>query len=390
MRIMSRKMKRPNAPRRSYSLRKVRELCLQEVSNLDADYHIIQLIGEGSYGQVHLAEDRQTGFKIALKAVSKDHTKQKDFLQEFHYSYFLSPHVNILNSYDVAFQTDTHFIFAQEYAPFGDLARRLDQKNLPLTETQVKSVCRQLTSALEFMHSKDLVHRDLRPHNVLIFESDLSVVKLTDFGITRTSGTLVKKTNVCLAYMPPEICEAVYNEGYTVHTSSDVWQLAILVLVCLSRMLPWESADITDPDYTEFLKWHKRKTTKTPSVLRPYTPRFQRMVRRMLEPKIEGRAEVKEPLKYMNDKWIQAKNSAGFLEFGSKSNNPFDSKAEKGNNWSGDNCNDNVIIRHLNNFKEKHSSLRKLLTSYGIETTIDCESKNKRIQDWLLATSVNH
>lgn len=58
---------------------------------------------------------------MALKAVPKATTTLKDFLLEFHYSYFLSPHHNILDTYDVAFETQDHYYFAQEIAPFGDL-----------------------------------------------------------------------------------------------------------------------------------------------------------------------------------------------------------------------------------------------------------------------------
>jgi len=58
---------------------------------------------------------------VALKAVPKATTTIKDFLMEFHYSYFLSPHKNISDTYDVAFETSEHYYFAQEMAPFGDL-----------------------------------------------------------------------------------------------------------------------------------------------------------------------------------------------------------------------------------------------------------------------------
>ena len=60
-------------------------------------------------------------YQVALKAVPKATTTLKDFLLEFHYSYFLSPHHNILDTYDVAFETQDHYYFAQEIAPFGDL-----------------------------------------------------------------------------------------------------------------------------------------------------------------------------------------------------------------------------------------------------------------------------
>ena len=82
-----------------------------------------------------------------------------------------------------------------------------------LEECDVKFVIQQIVSALEFMHEKKLVHRDVRAENVLIFSFDFSKVKLTDFGLTRKAETLVKKRTRSLPTCPPEIWEAVHLEG---------------------------------------------------------------------------------------------------------------------------------------------------------------------------------
>lgn len=66
---------------------------------------------------------------------------------------------------------------------------------------------------------QDLVHRDINMDNVLVFKSDFSKVKLCDFGSTRKTGTLLKKKAVWLPYAPPEIVDAVQNEGYHVDTA---------------------------------------------------------------------------------------------------------------------------------------------------------------------------
>ena len=82
------------------------------------------------------------------------------FFREFHYSYYLSPHPNILKIYDVAFESERFFYFAQELAPFGDLASNVGEEGLG--ERRTKKVITQIASALEFIHSKDLVHRDIK------------------------------------------------------------------------------------------------------------------------------------------------------------------------------------------------------------------------------------
>ena len=75
----------------------------------------------------------------------------------------------------------------------------------------------QITSALEFLHDKELVHRDVRAENVLIFSPDLTKVKLTDFGLTRKAETLVKKRTRSLPTCPPETWELVHLEGQYSH-----------------------------------------------------------------------------------------------------------------------------------------------------------------------------
>lgn len=74
-------------------------------------------------------------------------------------------------------------------------------------------VTEQVSSALEFLHDKQLVHRDVRAENILIFSLDYSKVKLTDFGLTRRAETLVKKRTRSLPTCPPEIWETVHLEG---------------------------------------------------------------------------------------------------------------------------------------------------------------------------------
>ena len=82
-----------------------------------------------------------------------------------------------------------------------------------LLEHDVKLVVEQLASAIEFLHEKFLVHRDVRAENVLLFTPDYSRVKLTDFGLTRRAGALVKKRTRSLPTCPPEIWETLHLEG---------------------------------------------------------------------------------------------------------------------------------------------------------------------------------
>lgn len=76
-------------------------------------------------------------------------------------------------------------------------------------------------------------------------------------------------------------------------SGSDVWQLAIMIVVLLTAKNPWEKADITDPIFNEFVDWQKRKTTRTPRFFRDFTPRVLRMFRRLMEIKPSKRYPVR-------------------------------------------------------------------------------------------------
>ncbi|RWS13177.1 hypothetical protein B4U79_14740 [Dinothrombium tinctorium] len=298
-----------NSPSKKQGLiHKIRELRL-ECIDIDEHYDVIKDIGSGDYGKVMLAVHRQTGTEVALKAVPKVTTPLRDFLVEFHYSYFLSPHHVILDTYDVAFETREHYCFAQEVAPLGDLWQAVERTGgFGMDERDVKIVVQQISSALEFLHDKELVHRDVRAENILIFSPDFSRVKLTDFGLTRRAGTLVKKRTRSLPTCPPEIWETVHLEGYHVECGSDVWQLAMLIFALLRARFPWEKADITDPRFNDFSEWQKRKTTRTPKEFRKFTPRLLRMYRRMMEIKPSKRYPVTEVRKYFKDRWMMQRS----------------------------------------------------------------------------------
>lgn len=327
-----------------------------QVLTLKEHYDVERELGRGTYGKVVLAKCRQTGTQVALKLLPKSSTKSRDFQREFQLSYFLSPHANIIDTYNVAFETRSSFVFVQEFAPLGDLFDAIPPQ-LGMCEGDAKSVVRQIASALEFMHSKQLVHRDIKPENILVMSADFSRVKLMDFGMTRKHGAMVRKTNGSIPYTPPEICEAVRNESVPVSTSADVWALAVLLFCMLTGNFPWENADIGDVYFKEFVLWQRRKTTKLPSQWRRFTPRAMKFFRKALDVKPERRCEVREIHKYLSDSWTR------------KQRNVNDSDEESVSSASCD---------HMD-------ELTTMLRDYGIETRVDRRLRERRISEWLLS-----
>ena len=143
----------------------------------------------------------------------------------------------------------------------------------------------------------------------------------------------------------------------------DVWQFGILIYVLLTGLLPWQKADLTDPHYAEYLNWRKRRTLRTPKRLSNFTTRFLRLLKRMLEPKPEKRASIKEVLKYIDDKWL--------VKLVKRDENDVDNQSICYSTYS------------MHSSKFEKDKVLKALKDHGIETTVDRAAKRKRIHEWL-------
>lgn len=145
------------------------------------------------------------------------------------------------------------------------------------------------------MHNENLVHRNLKAENVLIFDNkDYSKVKLTDFGLTRKVDTTVKYLEYVNSYHAPELCETVVNEVWTVNKSIDIWAVGILFYYSLKGRFPWQKATIMCKPYWEWEQWLKRKSPALPKRWDPFTEKALKLFKRTLNPKHKDRWGVKD------------------------------------------------------------------------------------------------
>ncbi|XP_015238329.1 PREDICTED: serine/threonine-protein kinase 36 [Cyprinodon variegatus] len=187
-------------------------------------YHVLNLVGEGSYGRVYKGRKKFTGQVVALKFMPKVGRSEKELRnlkREIEIMRDLQ-HPNIVQLFD-SFETETEVVVVTEYAE-GQLFQILeDDGNLP--EKQVRGIACQLVSALYYLHSHRILHRDMKPQNILLGKS--GVVKLCDFGFARAMSvstlvlTSIKGTPL---YMSPEIVE---EKPYD-HTA-DLWALGCIL-----------------------------------------------------------------------------------------------------------------------------------------------------------------
>ena len=146
------------------------------------DYHVLEMCGEGSFGKVYKGRKRFTGQTVALKFIQKHGKSEKELLKlrtEIRIQRALK-HENIILMLD-SFETDTDIVLVTEFAQ-GELFEILEDDQC-LPEEEVQKIARQLVRALHYLHHNRIIHRDMKPQNILVGAG--GTLKLCDFGFAR-------------------------------------------------------------------------------------------------------------------------------------------------------------------------------------------------------------
>ncbi|KAM5191367.1 ribosomal protein S6 kinase alpha-2-like [Mantella aurantiaca] len=281
----------------------------QGLKQLDLKDHfvIVKELGEGGFGKVLLANDRKTG-QMALKVLNKMRTTQHSFLLEFSISYILSSHPNIIGCFGSAFTTRDEFVFIQELAPVGDLLSMITPY-VGIQEVMVKRCAVQISRALEFIADKGLVHMDLKPENVLVFDKECQKIKLTDFGLARVKGTLIRGRVGTYSYMSPEMCKTTNSDGLTAESTLDVWAFGVVLYCLLTGNFPWEEAVADDEEYKSFADWQNSFQTENPQPWNKIPTGILKMFGDLLAIDCTKRCRASEVLKYMRESWKETPGS---------------------------------------------------------------------------------
>ncbi|XP_063798731.1 serine/threonine-protein kinase SBK1-like [Pseudophryne corroboree] len=278
---------------------------------VEDNYTIVKELGSGSYGHVLLALNQSKGNLMALKFMQKDNTDLRCFLIEYCVSLSLSMHPCIIDTFGIAFQTDRHYVFAQEIACDNLFSLMKPQAGLP--ELSVKRCAIQLSSALEYMHMKGLVHRDIKPENILIFDQECRNIKLTDFGLSCTNGTSVESMPENLPYTAPEMCSLGVADKLVVQESLDTWAFGVLLFCLLTGYFPWTSAVSSDKNYVYYTKWHRsNRIFQIPNQWKVFTKDALEMLPKFIAPVPAKRCSSSEVMKYLKSPWKVNSNDGVF------------------------------------------------------------------------------
>ncbi|MFV0424796.1 MAG: Stk1 family PASTA domain-containing Ser/Thr kinase [Bacilli bacterium] len=204
---------------------------------LDDRYIIKRNIGEGGMANVYLAFDKILQRNVAIKVLRGDLSDDELFIKRFRREALAATalnHPNIVQIFDIGEENGKYFI-VMEYVE-GITLKQLLLKRKRLTISEVTDIIKQITLGIAHAHSKQIIHRDIKPHNILIQKD--GTVKITDFGIAVTlNSTLLTQTNSILGsvhYLPPE-----QISGDVANVRSDIYSIGILMYELLTGELPY-------------------------------------------------------------------------------------------------------------------------------------------------------
>src|ERR1700724_2459804 len=205
---------------------------------IDGRYRVLSRLGSGGMADGYLAEDQQLGRKVAVKLLHRRFAEDPGFVERFRREAQAAAglqHPNVVGVYDRGAFDGTYYI-AMEYLP-GRSLKQLIRQDAPLDPIQAIDLITQILRAARFAHRRGVIHRDLKPHNVIV--DDGGHAKVTDFGIARAGASDMTETGSIMGtaqYLSPE-----QAQGHPVGATSDLYSVGIVLYEMLTGRLPFEA-----------------------------------------------------------------------------------------------------------------------------------------------------
>ena len=200
-------------------------------------YRILSRIGSGGMADVYLAEDLLLGRQLAVKVLHHHFAEDQEFVERFRReasSAAALSHPNIVGIFDRGEWDGTYYI-AMEYVP-GQSLKTLVREHGPLQPLAAIDITTQILRAARFAHARGVIHRDLKPHNVILDEEGRA--RVTDFGIARAGASDMTLTGSIMGtaqYLSPE-----QAQGHTVSARSDLYAIGVILYELLTGTIPFD------------------------------------------------------------------------------------------------------------------------------------------------------
>jgi calcium/calmodulin-dependent protein kinase I len=211
------------------------------MSLIEDHYEICEdVLGKGYFAVVHVGIDLVTKEKVAIKCVDKSMVERQETLEMEKLILQSITHENIVKMISL-FETDSYLFIVMELMEGGELYEEIIRRK-SFTEGDASYIMRQLFKALDYLHERNIVHRDLKLENLLLVRKNAIDIKLADFGLSKLY-TDKKLQTACGTpfYVAPEI---VLGEGYGPEV--DMWAAGIILYVLLSGRLPFAAENEND------------------------------------------------------------------------------------------------------------------------------------------------
>ena len=204
---------------------------------VDSRYRIVRRIGSGGMADVYCAEDTHLGRQVALKVLHRRFAQDQEFVERFRREASAAAglqHPNVVNVFDRGRHDGTYYI-AMEHLP-GRTLKEIVESEAPLAQERVVDFGLQILQAAGFAHRHGVIHRDFKPHNVIVDEQ--ARAKVTDFGIARAGASEMTETGSIMGtaqYLSPE-----QAQGHAVTATSDLYSIGVMLYEMLAGRLPFE------------------------------------------------------------------------------------------------------------------------------------------------------
>ena len=202
---------------------------------LDNRYEILEVIGTGGMAVVYKARCHRLNRLVAIKILKDEHSRDEEFRRRFHHegeAVAMLSHANTVQVYDVSSSDNADYI-VMELIDGITLKQYMEKKGV-LNWKETLHFAMQIAKGLEHAHSRGIVHRDIKPHNVMVLKN--GSVKVTDFGIARVmskTNTLTKEALGSVHYISPE-----QAKGGWVDNRSDLYSLGVVMYEMMTGRPP--------------------------------------------------------------------------------------------------------------------------------------------------------
>ncbi len=229
-------------------------------------YEIVEKIGNGGMATVYRATDKVLKRNVAVKILRDEFTTDEEFIKRFEVeaqSAARLTHPNIVSIYDVGVEDNLHYI-VMELIQGKTLKEIILEEKGPLPWKWSVNVAIQIASALETAHRNNIIHRDIKPHNIIITED--GIAKVTDFGIAKAASnstiTAFGTTMGSVHYFSPEHARGGYTDA-----KSDLYSLGVVLYEMVTGRVPFDA----DTPVSVALK-HMQEKPKEPIEVNPNVP----------------------------------------------------------------------------------------------------------------------